>query len=361
MNEGKLLQPADEASDEPYFRAWKRGYHPDGLCAGEGAQAYVYDYEQGEKVIVQGGIAFGKNAKVAKEGAVQIGEGTNSNQDTLQFKDYQLVDNEGHIPNERIVTDTTLTIEGAAADAAAVGRYINGNYVPFVKDKDGEKTAVTIGNRLESSGTGESQVVYEVGKHSLAQGTDVVAQGDYSHAEGYLTKALGYGSHADGCMVQAKGEHSHAEGWKTITTNTHEHAEGTYNHSYTANLGTIHSIGIGQSEDDRKNAIETLKNGKHYILNVGGYDGKNPTGSSDVATVINKLENDVLLNMVLKSVPSKYEGYDITFDIYEENGVFQVRPMVNGGAVGIAKQITKDTTRITWNVDGDDKEWDGDE
>jgi hypothetical protein len=38
---------------------------------------------------------------------------------------------------------------------------------------------------------------------------------------------------------------------------------------------TIHSVGIGTSEDDRKNAHEIMKNGDHYIYGIGGYDGAN--------------------------------------------------------------------------------------
>ena len=121
LNEGKLLQAvADESSDEPYFNAWKNGRHPTGLCAGYGATAYVYD-DDARRVIVDGGVAFGNNAKVTAENAIQIGEGTNEEENTFNFREWQLVNSEGHIPNERIVTDTTLLIEGASADAKAVG------------------------------------------------------------------------------------------------------------------------------------------------------------------------------------------------------------------------------------------------
>lgn len=125
LNEGKLLQPAaDEASDEPFFRAWKNGYHQDGLCAGQGATAYIYDYEQGKRIKVEGGVAFGTNARVTAENAVQIGAGTNAISNTFNFREWQLLNAEGHIPNERLVTDDTLEVIGAAADSYAVGQAI---------------------------------------------------------------------------------------------------------------------------------------------------------------------------------------------------------------------------------------------
>ena len=123
LNEGKLLQPAaQEGSDEPCFAAWNKGQHSDGLCEGEGAKAYEYDYEHGKKVKIEGAIAFGKNAVAAKPNAVQIGEGTNDQEDTLQFNEWQLLDSEGHIPNERLVVDDIPT-EGSDKPVSSGGVY----------------------------------------------------------------------------------------------------------------------------------------------------------------------------------------------------------------------------------------------
>ena len=80
------------------------------------------------------------------------------------------------------------------------------------------------------------------------------------------------------------GNYSHAQGLSTLALNEHEHSEGKYNISY---KGIIHSVGIGTSETNRKNAHEIMQNGKHYILGIGGYDGTNPTNSEDLAKVIN--------------------------------------------------------------------------
>lgn len=50
-----------------------------------------------------GGFSAGKNASATASGAVQLGEGTNSTQDTLQFKDFQVVGANGNIPKERLL------------------------------------------------------------------------------------------------------------------------------------------------------------------------------------------------------------------------------------------------------------------
>lgn len=184
LNEGKLLQPAgDEASDEPFFRAWKNGYHQDGLCAGQGATAYIYDYEQGKRIKVEGGVAFGTNAKVTAENAVQIGAGTNEISNTFNFREWQLLNAEGHIPNERLITDDTLEVIGAAADSYTVGQAIKNiilnpgwrtnpetfNTYPItieVREQDGVKFYVPVANGQEIGvpkqiPEGDSKIVWE--------------------------------------------------------------------------------------------------------------------------------------------------------------------------------------------------------
>lgn len=134
------------------------------------------------------------------------------------------------------------------------------------------------------------------GNYSHAEGYESHAEGDYSHAEGENTIASGYYSHAEGENTLALGSASHAEGLGTITNNVGEHAEGKYNHSNsdtenTNNIGlnTIHSIGIGTGDNDRKNAFEVMENGDVYVYNVGDYDGTNAT-ENDTKTLQEVLE-----------------------------------------------------------------------
>ena len=103
----------------------------------------------------------------------------------------------------------------------------------------------------------------------------------YSHAEGLNTTADGNKSHAEGWQTNAAGDDSHAEGGNTQTLNRYEHAQGSYNKSNKANTtfgnagNTIHSIGIGTSASNRKNAIEVMQNGDVYVFNIGNYTGTN--------------------------------------------------------------------------------------
>ena len=146
-----------------------------------------------------------------------------------------------------------------------------------------------------------------IGNYSHAEGSKTNATGNYSHAEGNSTRAVGGSSHAEGWSTEALGSYSHAEGCGTTARNTNEHAEGAYNVSnspsistlvpepgYIESVTTIHSVGIGTSDSDRKNAHEIMADGGHYVYNIGGYNGTNATdyGSKTLQRVVNdKAEN----------------------------------------------------------------------
>ena len=134
------------------------------------------------------------------------------------------------------------------------------------------------------------------GRSSHAEGWLSEASGMYSHAEGIGTKATSQTSHTEGYGCQTAGNASHAEGGYTNTSNQYEHAQGQYN--YTSS-NQIFSIGTGNSDTDRRNAVSVLEvdnSGSYtsslFVQNIGGYDGTNPTpGTNDLATVINSLSS----------------------------------------------------------------------
>ena len=103
--------------------------------------------------------------------------------------------------------------------------------VPFVKDWNGEKTAVTIGGRKDGELVGECSFanggnVTASGYRSHAEGSNTTASGDNSHSEGNYTTASETDSHAEGNSTIASGPGSHAEGISTIASGIGSHAEG---------------------------------------------------------------------------------------------------------------------------------------
>ena len=153
--------------------------------------------------------------------------------------------------------------------AGGVGEDVSGKEFTI----DGEQVTAQAGAEVFNKGTGDFNI----------------AVGESSHAEGAGTKAEGNCSHAEGAGTKAEGNCSHAEGYYTKATNEAEHAEGKYNKSNSSGTTvTRHSIGIGTSVNDRKNAFEVMQNGDAYLYGAGGYDGTNP-GDEGVKTVQTQL------------------------------------------------------------------------
>ena len=173
------------------------------------------------------------------------------------------------------------------------------------------KNATAFGNTCTASSNfshAEGEKANASGIAAHAEGMITTASKKASHAEGRETKATNDYSHAEGYGSIASGSGSHAEGVYTKALNIGEHAEGRFNFSHSSDsnafgLGTntMHSVGIGLSTVDRKNAHEIMQDGKHYVYGIGGYFGYDINGSEDLATVIDNFpivkgyENSALL------------------------------------------------------------------
>ena len=134
------------------------------------------------------------------------------------------------------------------------------------------------------------------GGSSHAEGSNTRAGGSSSHAEGNYTEASSINSHAEGYKTFAAGGSSHAEGSNTRAINSYEHAQGCWNNSHvyageSKVYNTLHSIGIGTSDSNRKNAQEVSINGDHYIIGIGNYDGTNPKGTTSSAQTLQEVVN----------------------------------------------------------------------
>jgi len=159
-------------------------------------------------------------------------------------------------------------------------------------------------------------VIVHVDHHEFRQADVIyiargISSGTGSHSEGKDTKASGDYSHAEGNMTYTEGQYSHAEGIHTEATNAGEHAGGKYNKS---NQGTIHSVGVGTSVDDRKNAWEIDESGNVYIKDIGGYDGTNPSASTSLQTEY--AANKGKVDLMFPSAPYVDGGnYPFEYDI----------------------------------------------
>lgn len=159
------------------------------------------------------------------------------------------------------------------------------------------------------NGSGPNSIVQKGGNNeataslSMAIGINCSATGERAFAQGNTNTAAGNNSHAEGYQSNASGNYSHAEGYGTLTNNIGEHAEGKYNKS---NPNTIHSVGIGTSNEDRKNAIEVMQNGDVYLVGVGNYTGEEESITENISSL------QTVLAGILNSITVINEKLNIT-------------------------------------------------
>lgn len=213
---------------------------------------------------------------------------------------------------------------GAVAHAEGINTQAIGDY----SHAEGESTTAE-GSRSHSEGIG----TLAAGHFSHAEGANAVtgtaakkdsrgetADGCFAHAEGNGTYAKGAASHAEGWETQAHGRASHAEGNYTQALNFYEHAEGQLNKSNKAsnNFGdsgnTLHSIGIGFGST-RMNAVEVMQDGKAYVKDIGGYDGTNPGGNRDLATVLAAMASTASIESTDRAALHALTELDSTTDL----------------------------------------------
>ena len=185
------------------------------------------------------------------------------------------------------------------------------NIVEVTKDEVNINTnlivgsATTIGGGIDVKGSLEvwSSATIEGGL-TVKNDIEVEGLGDDNSGKGdkLLKNSIIVAGSAEGSGVMkgaynsAGGKNSLALGVWCKTTNEGEHASGKYNQS---NNNTIHSVGIGTSTDDRKNAEEIHYNsGDKYVIGIGGYDGTNSVeaGVKTVQTVVNESINQITIS-----------------------------------------------------------------
>ena len=181
------------------------------------------------------------------------------------------------------LTTTAKTLTGAineiASKATGVGKI----------DATSDGTGEIFNDYTNNKATGdfahaEGQSTIASGRDSHAEGVSTTASGSAAHAEGFNTKASGVYAHAEGETTAAYGADSHAEGYNTIARRNAAHAEGNFNYddSY-----AIHMVGIGTSITNRKSAHVIRYNGDHFIIGIGGYEGKYTDSAKSLQEVVN--------------------------------------------------------------------------
>ena len=214
---------------------------------------------------------------------------------------------------------TVASVEAKADKATTLAGYGITDAIPLVEDKNGDKTAATIGSRTRDK---------PIGPFSIANGNDVTASEYYSHAEGSETVAAGATSHAEGLLTIANGQSSHAEGRNTAAYGQYSHAEGCYSKTRTND-----NYAFAWNGDDTKTVESPYTShgeGTFNINPVGGLGGFY-IGEQTLPQVINAA---IAGKANLASLAPEYSAtsaYSVGAIVYHDGNIYQCKTAIADG------------------------------
>ncbi|MBO8425093.1 MAG: hypothetical protein IAC69_01285 [Proteobacteria bacterium] len=244
-------------------------------------------------------IAIGQNAKSTALGAIQLGTGTNSTAGTFNVgfgtdKIYQLLDNDGKIPDERM-PDTVLTNTATGVGGFATGGGNAGDYT----------SATIIGTNAVTTGPGGT--VYGARATATRSGTAIgasasvvqsaVALGANAKGEGLNSVALGMGSAVSGENSIGIGKGAFARGTNNVVVGNEAGAGGNNSISLgfgaSTNTENAIQIGTGTNLDPGTLSVGFGDSGNYKLLDSSGKipgerlqisvgSATDPTGYADI-------------------------------------------------------------------------------
>lgn len=210
--------------------------------------------------------------------------------------DNALSENSENAVQNKVVKAAFDAMDEAKQDTLSGGDGILINESTVASNTFGNGTTIGAVRQINPDDEPGFPIATASGEGAVALGS-AVASGYRSIAGGTDSEAEGDNSIAMGDASQAQGQSSTAIGDGTLALNVAEVAIGQYNApSNDSGEETNFTVGIGEGDEHRANALEIRKSGKTYIKGVGGYNGTNPqAGTNDIGTVIaNKANIDDL-------------------------------------------------------------------
>ena len=216
----------------------------------------------------------------------------------------------GHTEGNETECGDTAHAEGYRTHASGIFSHTEGNE--------------TWANGSSAHAEGYNNKADAKNSHAEGSGTHVLEAAEAGHSEGVSTLVHAVGGHAEGFNCSAVGTYAHAEGYKTLSGANGSHTEGVGTETevegghvegtYNIKNDSVHVVG-GGSSSERKNLHEIKKDGQQYILEIGGYNGKNRDDAKSLQEVIN-----VDLKESISDVSDLVTQNKNTIDNYTING-----------------------------------------
>ncbi len=276
----------------------------------------------GENSVAGNGFSGGKNAKTATEDgavvdAIQLGEGTNENENTLQVYDYQLLDADGQIPPERFMgTSNTISGDGAIAlmgienDAYADNSAIIGGW-----SNSTEEEQSFVGGGVGNAARGVNSAIIGGNANTIYGDNGLVAAGNCLIANGYAATFGHYNTYSYSMIGSDSGTTGNA---LLIGNGTAQYRGNAFRVDYDGSVygtGAFHTSGAdlahvfewsdgNEDGEDRRGYFVTFEDGKVRIANSS--DEKILGVVSDNASFVANDYSENWHGMYLKDV---YGGY----------------------------------------------------
>lgn len=259
--------------------------HSEGyMTTAEGSSSHA----EGDRVIASGSVSHAEGSSTTASGQFSHAEGHST----------KALGNYSHAEGKGTIAQENAHAEGLNTNAGQYG-HTEGNETECgdTAHAEGYRTHATgIFSHAEGNDTwakessahaeGYNNKADAKNSHAEGSGTHVLRSAECGHSEGVSTIVHAIGGHAEGSACSAVGMYSHAEGEGNVAQEQGSHVEGRFSNQ----TDSIHIVGIGTSNDDRKNAHEISKDGKHFILGIGGYNGKNKSSATPANEIIAGLE-----------------------------------------------------------------------
>ena len=222
-------------------------------------------------------VAIGQNAKSTALGAIQLGTGTNSTEGTFNVgfganKNYQLLDNDGTIPAERM-PDTVLTNTATAPTSFATGGGNAGDYATATIIGKNAMTAANGGTVYGSSAMASGGGGTAIGATASAA-QDAVALGTMAKGDGLNSVALGTSSIVSGENSIGIGKGTFARGTNNVVVGNGAGAGGNNSISLgfgaSTNAENAIQIGTGTNRDPGTLSVGFGDSGNYRLLDSSG-------------------------------------------------------------------------------------------
>lgn len=222
-------------------------------------------------------VAVGSNSTADGDYAIQLGAGQNTNAGTFNVglgsgKNYQLLDENGTIPAERM-PDTVLTNTATGTGSFATGGGDAGNYA----------SATVIGVNAKATGGGGTAIgtvasavqnAVALGANARGDGLNSVALGTSSSVTGENSIGIGNGSGASGNDAVVIGVSAFTRGANNVVVGNEAGAGGTYSVSLgfgaSSNAENAIQIGTGFNADSGTLSVGFGDSGNYKLLDSSG-------------------------------------------------------------------------------------------